>query len=30
MGCFGHKGVFCGEKGIWWAKSDVLLAKRSV
>ena len=20
MGCSGHKGVFKGERGVWWAK----------
>ena len=20
MGCFGHKGVFWGERGVWWVK----------
>ena len=24
MGCLGHKGIFWGESGVWWAKKKCL------
>ena len=30
MGCFGHKGAFRSERGVWWAKKGVCWAKKSV